>query len=149
MRNKFDIKSEFENKYYFSLPRPVGREKRHKIREFSYKVDVDSLRGNNKGKQTKKRRMRRAKSLEQILDGSSRQGSSSNASSTSSTSGGASNSENSNNANPNVWVVDGVRHHQHPLASYCTIDRARLRRPRQDSISNGDETANLTLPRKK
>lgn len=73
----------------FSLPRP--KEKRHKVREFSCKLDFDHL------------RLKRAKSLEQMLDSGSGSGSSSTSATatTFSTSLGV--------AGPNVWVADSAR----------------------------------------
>jgi hypothetical protein len=58
---------------FFSLPRP-SKGRRHKIREFSVNLDMNLL------------KMKKAKSLEQILDG------------------GSSNS--SIGGTPNVWVAD-------------------------------------------
>ena len=77
--------SVFENgTFLFSLPRPklAPQQKHHKVREFSYKIDLDGL-----------KRMKRAVSLEHMLD-SSGSGSSSTF------------SAGSSNLGPNVWVAD-------------------------------------------
>ena len=55
MQFQFKRWSNWFDKFY-SLPRP--KEKRHKVHELSYKLDFDPL----------QRQLKRAKSLEQILD---------------------------------------------------------------------------------
>ncbi len=99
--------------------------------------------------------MRKARSLEQILDRSSASPSSASSSTSSTTSGTSQDpSGSSDGYGRSVWVEDGAgarrrgRYHQQ-LPSYCTVDRSRLRRAGRPDSALEHFSANSTLPRKK
>ena len=97
--------------FFFSLPRPKltvvpqqqqPQQKHHKVREFSYKIDLDGL-----------KRMKRAKSLEHMLDS----GSSSTF------------SAGSSNLGPNVWVAADNKGLKKNIRGTATLGRSHKLHP--------------------